>query len=91
MNIKGVGPVTNILNIYNKNSKVEKTKEISEKDTIEISNEGRVLNNCSLQDIDINNDKKVEALREMIKNGTYNADSKLTAQSIVDAMKGRKI
>ncbi|MBD7909864.1 flagellar biosynthesis anti-sigma factor FlgM [Clostridium cibarium] len=92
MNVKGIGS-HNVINIYNKNSNriVEKEKPINRKDTIEISKIGKSLNNYAFDDVDVDNRKKVAELKSKIEKGTYNVDAKLTAQSIIDVIKGRRV
>ena len=92
MKINGMNPIS-VANIYNKNSntvnRVEKTEKVEKKDTIEISQLGRALTNYSVEGT-VDNSAKVQRIKEQIQNGTYNVDAKLTAQSIIDAIKGNK-
>ena len=77
MNIKGIG-TQGVTSIYTSNAakKVREVNKPSENDTVEISDLGRVLNMYDVLDI---------------ANGTYNVDAKLTAKSIMNAIKeGRK-
>lgn len=92
MNIKGIGS-QNIVNLYTKNSNkvVSKGKTAKTNDTIEISNIAKNLSVYSFDDVNIDNSAKIEALREKIQNGTYNVDARLTAQSIMDIIKEKKI
>ena len=90
MNIKGIGS-NNIINLYSNVQKrqdnlVPKVKQ----DTIELSSLGRSLSSIDMEGYTINNDKKVERIKEEIEKGTYNIDARLTAQSILDAIKGRE-
>ena len=85
MNIKGIGS-QNIVNLYTRNNSNNITSKDSVKksnDTIEISNIGKQLNTYSFD--------KIAVLRNKIENGTYNVDAKLTAQSIIDIIKEKKI
>lgn len=80
------------INAYNSNynkpaEKVNKIKE--DVDRIEISQLGKSLMDYSL-DKNIDNTKKIEEIKSEIDNGTYTVDAKLTAQSILDAIKGSK-
>lgn len=88
MNIKGVGNLRAI-EMYNKNSNKREVKENKEvlKDRIEISNEAKVLSNYSIDKNDYDKSQKIEDIKFRIQNGTYNIDSKLTAKSILDAMR----
>ncbi len=92
MNIKGIGS-QNIVNLYarNNNKVANKNNIKRSNDTIEISNVGKQLNTYSFDDIHIDNSAKIEILRNKIQNGTYNVDAKLTAQSIIDIIKEKKI
>ncbi|MDS0524126.1 flagellar biosynthesis anti-sigma factor FlgM [Clostridium sp. SHJSY1] len=92
MNIKGIGS-HNVINLYNKNSNkiVEKEKIVKSKDTIEISNIGKSLNEYAFDDVNIDNTKKIAEIKSKIEKGTYNVDAKLTAQSIIDVIKGRRV
>lgn len=77
------------INAYNSNSnkpvdKVNKTKDV---DRIEISELGKSLKNYSLSS-DISNLKKVMEIKSKVENGTYNLDARLTAKSLLNAMKG---
>ncbi|MCR4943235.1 MAG: flagellar biosynthesis anti-sigma factor FlgM [Clostridium sp.] len=92
MNIKGIGS-QNIVNLYTKNTnKVSSAGKVSKtNDTIEISNVAKKLSTYSFDDVNIDNSAKVEALREKIQNGTYNVDARLTAQSIMDIIKEKKV
>ena len=91
MNIKGIG-TQNSINVYNINSRknIQSTNSIQAKDSIEISNIGKVLNSYDASDIKIDNSEKIQAIKEKIANGTYKVDSKLTAESIMKAIKEGK-
>lgn len=92
MNIKGIG-THNIINLYNKNNNQisHKSEKSQQKDTIEISKLGRSLNTYSLDETNFDNSARVAEIKSQIENGTYNVDAKLTAQSIIDTIKGNKI
>ena len=91
MNIKGIG-TQNSINVYNINSRknIQSTNSIQAKDTIEISSIGKTLNSYDASDIKIDNSEKVQMIKEKLANGTYKVDSKLTAQSIIKAIKEGK-
>ncbi len=77
------------INAYNTSSNksvknVNKTKTF---DTIEISSLGKSLKNYSM-DSNINSARKVAEIKTQIDSGTYNIDARLTARSILNAMKG---
>ncbi len=92
MNIKGIGS-QNIVNLYTKNNNkiISKGSINKTNDTIEISNIAKKLNTYSFDDINIDNSAKIASLKNKIENGTYNVDAKLTAQSIIDIIKEKKI
>lgn len=77
------------INAYNSNcnkplDKVNKTKNV---DRIEISELGKSLKDYSLTS-DITNMKKVMDIKSKVESGTYNVDARLTAKSLLNAMKG---
>lgn len=77
------------INAYNTSSNksvknVNKTKTF---DTIEISSLGKSLKNYSM-DGSIDNARKVAQIKSQIDSGTYSVDARLTARSILNAMKG---
>lgn len=76
------------INAYNSNSSkaVEKVNKSKETDRIEISELGKSLKDYSLNS-DIGNMKKITEIKSRIESGTYNVDARLTAQSLLNAMK----
>ncbi len=77
------------INAYNTSSNksvknVNKTKTF---DTIEISSLGKSLKDYSM-DGRIDNARKVAQIKSQIDSGTYSVDARLTARSILNAMKG---
>ena len=78
------------INAYNSNSSkaIEKTKKTDDVDRIEISELGKSLKGYSL-DSNIQNAKKIADIKNKIDSGTYNGDARLTARSLLDAMKER--
>lgn len=92
MKINGINS-QNIINAYNKinDTKVKSINENTKKDSIEISSIGKSLMNYSLDNFNINRDKNIEAIKYEVNNGTYNVDAKLTAQSMLDYIRGNKI
>lgn len=92
MNVKGIGS-QNIVNLYTKNNNkiISKGSINKTNDTIEISNIAKKLNTYSFDDINIDNSAKIASLKNKIENGTYNVDAKLTAQSIIDIIKEKRI
>ncbi len=80
------------VNIYNSNkniNKAEKSNKIEARDRIEISALGKSIKGYSLE-TNIDNSKKLAEIKEKIQNGTYKIDSKLTAKSILEAIKENK-
>lgn len=92
MKIEGINS-QNIISAYggNKDKAVAKVDKTKSNDRIEISNLGKTLNNYSLEGLTINRNSNIEEIKAKIENGTYNIDAKLTAQSIIDTIKGDKI
>ena len=76
------------INAYNSNSnkhvdKVNKSKQV---DRIEISELGKSLKDYSLSS-DMGNAKKVADIKNKVDSGAYNVDARLTAKSLLSAMK----
>ncbi|MEL7597479.1 MAG: flagellar biosynthesis anti-sigma factor FlgM [Clostridiaceae bacterium] len=91
MKISGTG-INKIINIYEKNNKkIEKTKEVVKKDSLEISKIGKNLSSFAVDDKKAISQEKLEKIRNEIANGTYNVDGKLVAQKMIDIMKGREV
>lgn len=88
MNIKGVGYVNGI-NYYNRiaSNKVNQMDKIETLDRIELSKEGKLLNDYRIDESIYDNSKKVENIKNMIQNGTYNCDAKLIAKGMLDSIK----
>lgn len=84
MKIEGRNSV-NIVNQYKNNNLKAKQKQesINSKDIIEISNEGKALNNYSSEKIS-DNTLKVHEIKEKIKNGVYEVDSRMVAKRMLD-------
>jgi negative regulator of flagellin synthesis FlgM len=76
------------INMYNSNSNkvTAKTSEVKVSDTIEISSLGKSLNEYSLNS-GIDNAKRVAEIKNQVESGTYNVDARLTAKSMLSAMK----
>lgn len=77
------------VNAYNSNrsksiDKVSKTKDV---DRIEISDIGKSLKTYSANGNVIGNAQKVADIKNKIDSGTYKVDARLTAQSLLNAMK----
>lgn len=79
--------VQNLYNNYN-NNKVKDDQNVSKnkiKDRIEISNEAKKLSSFE-NSKSLDNSKRIEELKRMIKNGTYKVDAKLTAESMMKSI-----
>ncbi|WP_125152123.1 flagellar biosynthesis anti-sigma factor FlgM [Clostridium rectalis] len=82
-----------VLSLYGENKKSIQSKKVGEvksKDSIQISSVGKSLSSYSIEDKFINSKEKLEKLKEAIKNGTYNRDSKVIAKKIIDCIKKRE-
>ena len=89
MSIEGINRSTYI-NAYksNSNKTVDKANKAKDAvDRIEISELGKSLKDYSLSS-DIGNAKKVAEIKNKVESGTYNVDARLTAKSLLNAMKG---
>lgn len=76
------------INAYNSNrsksvDKISKSKDV---DRIEISDIGKSLKAYSSNNI-VGNAQKIADIKNKIDSGTYNVDARLTARSLLDAMK----
>lgn len=76
------------VNAYNSNrvKSVDKVSKAKEVDRIEISEAGKSLKNYSSDNM-IGNTQKIADIKNKIDSGTYNVDARLTAQSLLNAMK----
>ncbi|POO88080.1 flagellar biosynthesis anti-sigma factor FlgM [Clostridium sp. 3-3] len=77
------------INAYNSNLNkcVKNVTKAKTFDTIEISSLGKSLKDYS-SDNNIDNAKKVAEIKNKVDSGTYSIDARLTARSILKAMKG---
>lgn len=88
MNIKGVGNLS-VIDAYKRvNSKndVNKINKV-QGDRIELSEAGKALSDYSINKNEYDKSFKLEELKAKIKNGMYNVDAKLTAESIIKNMR----
>ncbi|WP_394884654.1 flagellar biosynthesis anti-sigma factor FlgM [Clostridium butyricum] len=78
------------INAYNSNSNkcVKNVTKAKTFDTIEISSLGKSLKDYS-SDNNIDNAKKVAEIKSKVDSGAYSVDAKITARSILKAMKER--
>lgn len=67
-------------------TQIDKARNTKSTDRIEISSLGKSLQEYSLNG-EIDNSKKVAELRAKVDSGTYNIDARLTAKSLLYAMK----
>lgn len=92
MDVKSIGSSRKIVNLYSDNKKVVSKEKIEgRKDSIEISSLAKGLRNMDIDDINIDNTKKIEAIKINLDNGTYKPNSRTLAKSIWDNMKGRNL
>jgi negative regulator of flagellin synthesis FlgM len=87
MSIDGINRLTYI-NAYNSNSNksVDKVTKAKNVDTIEISELGKSLKNYSL-DSNTVNATKIADIKNKLDSGAYSVDARLTAKSLLNAMK----
>ncbi|ETJ19563.1 Regulator of flagellin synthesis, flgm [human gut metagenome] len=76
------------INAYNSNSNkcVKNVTKAKTFDTIEISSLGKSLKDYS-SDNNIDNAKKIAEIKNKVDSGTYSIDARITARSILNAMK----
>ena len=80
------------LNIHNDSKKsITKQTVVSEKDRLEISTVGKSLIGYSTDGKFGVSEEKLQSIRNEVSAGTYNKDSKLVAQKLIDVMKGKII
>lgn len=80
------------INAYNSkmNKSIDKVNKAKDTDRIEISSIGKTITDYSLNTDVLNNAKKIKEIKAKIENGTYSVDARLTARSILEAMKESK-
>lgn len=89
MKINGINQ-TKAINMYNDHKKsVEKNDVKPKGDSIEISSLGKSLSAYSIQGNYVNSKEKLESIAQEISNGTYNRDSKLIAEKIMEKIQNR--
>ncbi|MDF2882737.1 MAG: flagellar biosynthesis anti-sigma factor FlgM [Clostridiaceae bacterium] len=87
MNINGVS-ANKVIKLYGEIKKQDKVSTIKQSsDSIEISSLGKSLSSYSIDDKFVSNEKKIQALKNEVSNGTYNRDAKLIASKMLEAMK----
>ncbi|MDP4176928.1 MAG: flagellar biosynthesis anti-sigma factor FlgM [Bacillota bacterium] len=92
MKINGINTNNVISNYNNAKKKVEEKHVENQTDSLQISSAGRSLSNYADGIIKgENSTEKIERIKSQIANGTYTANAKLTAQKMIDIMKGRDI
>jgi len=91
MKITGISS-NEYLNVKNDSKKAAVNKTVENgKDRLEISTAGKSL---SLYSTDGNfgiSEEKLQGIKNQVSSGTYNKDSKLVAQKLIDVMKGRTV
>ena len=76
-----------VLNLYKQNTlKLSNSNEIKNSDKIELSKLGKEISKY-IEDSSCCNNKKVEEIKEKIKNGTYKVNEEELAKSILDEIK----
>jgi negative regulator of flagellin synthesis FlgM len=91
MKINAIAP-SNMINAYNDaKKKITKNEEITKKDSLEISAEARNLNSISADSIRENSASKIEAIKNQVKQGTYNPSSRLVAQRMMAMINGSEV
>ncbi|WP_026881224.1 flagellar biosynthesis anti-sigma factor FlgM [Clostridium akagii] len=95
MDVSGVGS-SKILKLYNNSNNTNKavkdsSTKIAKNDSLEISTLGKKLSAYSIDDNFNSSSAKIDAIKNDVKNGTYNIDSKLVAEKIYDQMKERGV
>lgn len=83
---------TNVISIYNKSSKsaASKKTESVQTDSVEISSLGKKVSTYSL-DNKFDNKSKIDEIKKQVENGTYDRNSKLIAQKLLDHIKGKGV
>ncbi|MBU5454620.1 flagellar biosynthesis anti-sigma factor FlgM [Caproiciproducens sp. MSJ-32] len=91
MNIKGIGYMSGI-NQYNRvsSNKISKLEKRDVSDRIELSQEAKLLKNYAIDESAFNNSQKIIEIKNRIQNGTYDINSRILAQSLLDAMRGKE-
>lgn len=90
MKINGISQ-TKAINVYNDYKKNVDKKDVKPKgDSIEISSLGKSLSAYSTQETCVNSKEKIEGIAQEISKGTYNRDSKLIAEKIMEQIQNRK-
>ncbi|MBC8062828.1 MAG: flagellar biosynthesis anti-sigma factor FlgM [Clostridiaceae bacterium] len=91
MKITGVSS-NDYLCIHSDSKKIVAKNTVSEKqDRLEISTVGKSLSSYSTDGSFGVSEEKLQGIRRQVSDGTYNRDSKLVAQKLIDLMKGRTI
>lgn len=89
MMINGVSS-SKVLRIYGDKKNVEQVKPVKKQgDVIEISEIGKKLAPYSMDHCGEADEKRINELRDAVKNGTYKVDSRLFAQKMLDSFNKR--
>ncbi|AKN33908.1 flagellar biosynthesis anti-sigma factor FlgM [Clostridium carboxidivorans P7] len=87
MKVNGINP-NKVISLYSEHKKnIEKKDQVQKNDTVQISSLGKSLSSYSLDDKFVNSKEKIERLTNEVKNGTYNIDSRLVAEKMIEEMK----
>lgn len=89
MKITGAS-VNKVINMYDRNKReVNKCKDSTKKDYIEISQLGKSLSTFSSDEPTNISSERLERIRAEISKGTYKVNARLVAEKMVDTMRGR--
>lgn len=82
-----------LINLYDRKNQYNNTKKSTlERDRIELSDIGKKLSVENRNEImDEERENRVREIKNQIEKGTYNRDSKLIAEKILDNIKGKNI
>lgn len=87
MKVSGTS-VNKVISMYEVNKRhIEKNKEVTKKDTIEISELGKRLSAFAEEGITSMPPEKLEKIRNEISKGTYDVDARLIAEKMMEEMK----
>ncbi|CAM2810396.1 flagellar biosynthesis anti-sigma factor FlgM [Hathewaya histolytica] len=82
-----------LINLYDRKNQYNNTKKSTlERDRIELSDIGKKLSVENRNEIiDKERENRIREIKNQIEKGTYNRDSRLIAEKILDNIKGKNI
>lgn len=87
MKINGISQ-SKAINAYNDYKKqVDKKETKPQGDSIQISSLGKSLSAYSTDELFVNSKEKLQGIAAEISNGTYNRDSKLIAEKMIESIR----